>query len=163
MSFLKKYAADMKEESMSMHIDEWLDDKKTGPEDVKEWLEHYRRRANLDKVYSKIPKVTGCKKGCTECCGPVPCTREEFDAIPDILEKLAPVCDEQGERMMVCRFKAEIGCLIYDYRPLICRLFGAVNDPGFRCPNGAKAVKPFRSRTAKRLVTRIAKGEHFIL
>lgn len=32
-----------------MHIDEWLDDKK-GPEDVKEWLEHYRRPA-IDKDY----------------------------------------------------------------------------------------------------------------
>lgn len=51
---------------------------------------------NFKKLYKKIPRVEGCKKGCTECCGPVPCTEEEFDAIPDIPEKLAPVCDEQG-------------------------------------------------------------------
>lgn len=118
---------------------------------------------NLKKIYNKIPTVTGCKKGCTDCCGPVPCSQEEFDAIPDILEKLAPVCDEQGERMLVCRFKTEIGCLIYEHRPLICRLFGAVNDPGLRCPHGAKARKPFRPRTAKRIVMKIVKCEHFLL
>ena len=81
----------------------------------------------------------------------------------DIPEKLAPVCDEQGNRLPVCRFKSETGCLIYEYRPLVCRLFGAVNDVGMVCPHGARAAKPFRARAAKRLVTRIAKGEHFIL
>jgi hypothetical protein len=27
------------------HIDDWLDDETTWPEDVKEWLEHFRRPA----------------------------------------------------------------------------------------------------------------------
>lgn len=33
------------------HIDDWLDDESTGPEDVKEWLEHFRR-PEVDKDYS---------------------------------------------------------------------------------------------------------------
>lgn len=32
------------------HIDDWLDDPTTGPTDVKEWLEHFRRPA-IDKDY----------------------------------------------------------------------------------------------------------------
>jgi len=32
------------------HIDDWLDDPTTGPADVKEWLEHFRRPA-IDKDY----------------------------------------------------------------------------------------------------------------
>jgi len=32
------------------HIDDWLDDESTGPADVKEWLEHFRRPA-VDKDY----------------------------------------------------------------------------------------------------------------
>jgi Fe-S-cluster containining protein len=109
---------------------------------------------NLKKIYKKIPKVTGCKKGCTECCGPVLCTAEEFNAIPDILEKLGPVCDEQGERMLVCRFRSETGCLIYEHRPIVCRLFGAVNDVGMVCPYGAMAARPLNSRAAIRIVQR---------
>lgn len=112
---------------------------------------------NLDKVYRRIPKVTGCIKGCTECCGPVPCTKEEFDAIPDIPEKLAPVCDEQGERMLVCRFKSETGCLIYEHRPLICRLFGAVSEAVLTCPHGAKATRPLSVRAAGRMIRRAGK------
>lgn len=33
-----------------LHIDDWLDDPTTGPTDVKEWLEHFRRPA-IDKDY----------------------------------------------------------------------------------------------------------------
>jgi len=32
------------------HIDDWLDDPATGPADVKEWLEHFRRPA-IEKDY----------------------------------------------------------------------------------------------------------------
>lgn len=30
---------------MTTHVDDWLDDPATGPSDVKEWLEHFRRPA----------------------------------------------------------------------------------------------------------------------
>lgn len=33
------------------HIDDWLDDPETGPADVKEWLEHFRRPA-IDKDHA---------------------------------------------------------------------------------------------------------------
>ena len=33
------------------HIDDWLDDPTTGPADVKEWLEHFRRPA-IDKDHA---------------------------------------------------------------------------------------------------------------
>ena len=34
-----------------LHIDDWLDDPATGPADVKEWLEHFRRPA-IDKDHA---------------------------------------------------------------------------------------------------------------
>lgn len=118
---------------------------------------------NFKKIYEKIPKVTGCKKGCTECCGPVPCTKQEFDAILDIPEKFAPVCDEQGNRFPVCRFKSDDGCLVYEDRPIICRLLGAVNDVGMACPYGATSVRLLSSRAAGRLIQRVGKEGLVIL
>lgn len=56
-----------------MHIDDWLDDSITGPEKVKEWLEHFRRPAIYkDHKWLNSKKLTctykdGRKYRCTGC------------------------------------------------------------------------------------------------
>lgn len=116
---------------------------------------------NLKKIYKKIPTVEGCEKGCTDCCGPVTCSAEEFASIPDIPEKLAPACDENGERAFACRFKTDTGCLVYEHRPLICRLFGAMD--GLACSHGARAERPLNARAAQRLIHKVGKEGLVIL
>lgn len=44
-----------------MHIDDWLDDEATGPEGIKEWLEHYRKPA----VYKDYGWLRGRQLFCT--------------------------------------------------------------------------------------------------
>lgn len=40
------------------HIDDWLDDPTTGPADVKEWLEHFRRPAmNKDHAWLRARQL----------------------------------------------------------------------------------------------------------
>lgn len=43
------------------HIDDWLDDPTTGPADVKEWLEHFRRPA----IYKDYKWLAAKKLFCT--------------------------------------------------------------------------------------------------
>lgn len=117
----------------------------------------------VEKMYNKIPQVKGCRKGCSDCCGPVLCSSREFEKIPDIPEKLAPVCDERGERLLVCRFSSEKGCLVYDYRPLICRLFGAVNYKLLTCPHGAKAERPMSEPAARKMINKMIRKGHVFL
>lgn len=64
-----------------------------------------------------------------------------------------------------CCFSSLDGCMIYENRPLVCRLFGASEQPRMRCPHGAKADNPLTSQeTAKMVRDAILgnKGETFI-
>ena len=55
--------------------------------------------------------------------------------------------------------------MIYENRPLVCRLFGASEQPIMRCPHGAKADNPLTSQETARMVRDAIlgnKGETFI-
>ncbi len=41
-----------------------------------------------------------------------------------------------------CKRLVKGRCSIYDRRPIICRLFGASEDPNFQCPHGRMAETP---------------------
>jgi len=84
----------------------------------------------LADLYASIPTFT-CIPGCTDCCGPVPFSKTEWARVP--VKKTATCLD--------CPY-AEHGCTIYDQRPFMCRLFGAVDDPMLRCPHGCRPFKP---------------------
>lgn len=86
----------------------------------------------LQTLYAKIPLVENCKPGCTDCCGPVP-----FSIIEAAKVKTTPglaTCID-------CKFGLHGKCDVYSNRPLMCRLFGAVDAPHLTCPHGAKSAK----------------------
>ncbi|MBC7779302.1 MAG: YkgJ family cysteine cluster protein [Proteobacteria bacterium] len=76
--------------------------------------------------YAQIPRFE-CIEGCTDCCGPVPWSAYELEQA-----QLAqpPVARPDN----VCEFSLAGRCQIHAVRPLMCRLFGAVED--LRCPHG---------------------------
>jgi uncharacterized protein len=123
-----------------------------------------QERKELKRLYSKIPTFK-CVEGCSDCCGPVPASRQERKKAPalmqpvtaleiiDVLaaggatqEELAIAPElrqwaEQGALCIRCPYVLEHGggCAIYDDRPFLCRLFGTI--PSMPCPHGAGPEK----------------------
>ena len=72
------------------------------------------------ELYDMIPEVEGCNGGCSDCCGPVPFTAWEWSRIED---------KRKGNKELTCPYIMLNGkCEIYEKRPLMCRLYGAVED-----------------------------------
>lgn len=81
----------------------------------------------IQRQYERIPTFT-CKEGCTDCCGPVPFTVDEWEQIPP--DKRKPLTSHR------CQYSGPTGCEIYEVRPLLCRLFGTVKEEGLTCWHG---------------------------
>jgi len=84
-----------------------------------------------------------CKSGCHDCCGIVPFTDAEKAGAVMLrpLEQWEPF--QRGSWVaraaldtFRCPFLTRDGCGIYDARPMVCRLFGAVDHPMMTCPHG---------------------------
>jgi uncharacterized protein len=81
----------------------------------------------LEELYARIPKFK-CKRGCSECCGPVIFTKAEWERLPEEQRKNAT--------SLTCPYSCEDGkCEIYEKRPLLCRLYGTVKR--LECPYNA--------------------------
>ena len=60
-----------------------------------------------------------CIEGCTDCCSnaAITCTILEWE----MLQAIMPITPNGG---FGCPYKTKKGCAVYQYRPLVCRLFG---------------------------------------
>ncbi len=90
-----------------------------------------------EAVYARVPPVN-CKGLCQDCCGPIPMTRFEYDRITArIGRRPPPLLADTAAGELGCRMLAPDGrCGVYDIRPLVCRLWGAVE--GMPCPHGCE-------------------------
>ena len=79
------------------------------------------------ELYNIIPDFE-CKKGCTDCCGPVPFTAWEWGRIKD----------KRKANGITCPYAVDGQCDIYEKRPLMCRLYGTVEN--LRCTEGFRPV-----------------------
>jgi hypothetical protein len=99
-----------------------------------------QRIVGLDSFYSQIPSFK-CKPGCTDCCGPVPFSKEEWNR----------VADKRKATSIDCPY-ANQGCDIYANRPLICRMFGAGDHPLLACPHGCGPEKKLSASECKKMI-----------
>ena len=111
----------------------------------------------LDTIYAQIPAVKGCRTGCNDCCGPVPAFPAEAARIvsPMLMQdsplgKLLPSKPD----CLTCAYSTPLGCSIYANRPIICRLFGAVDHPRLTCPHGAKADRLLTDAQSRTLIAK---------
>ncbi|MFW6179744.1 MAG: YkgJ family cysteine cluster protein [Desulfohalobiaceae bacterium] len=104
-------------------------------------------RQELQRLYDRIPSFR-CMPGCTDCCGPVPFSRLEWQRVLD---------KRTGDASLTCPYARGGQCEIYDQRPFICRLMGATSDPKLKCPRGCGPNKPLSARQAHRLTIRYYK------
>ena len=101
-----------------------------------------RKKGFLD-LYSQIPSFI-CIPDCTDCCGPVPFAKSEWNRVKD---------KRQGGASLMCPYISPNGggCEIYKQRPFICRLFGTSFFPPLRCPHGRGPLKMLSENKARQL------------
>jgi Fe-S-cluster containining protein len=119
---------------------------------------------SLRMLYREVPAVSGCKPGCGRCCGPVPWSAAELARVEDRIPSgtvRVPAPGGQGHVVLVhplttacAMLAADKSCTVYEARPLMCRLFGAVDAEFMTCQFGAKAARPLSDKAGHRLVDR---------
>lgn len=92
-------------------------------------------RAAHRRLYRQIPSFE-CKPGCTGCCGIVPLSKYEAEqlGLPANTVHMPTKPDS-----LTCQYATNEGCSVYDKRPLLCRLYGTVDNPHLTCPFGCGA------------------------
>lgn len=97
---------------------------------------------SLERIYRSIPTVA-CQGLCTQSCGPIDMSPEERRriaaqgvTIPPAAEALHAIIS--GEQTGDCPALADGRCSVYNDRPLICRLWGAVES--MPCPHGCEVI-----------------------
>lgn len=114
---------------------------------------------SIQELYAKVPKVD-CQR-CGECCGPVEAAPVEKQIITEYCQRnniplkgffssLAVKCLDVAAGHWQCPMFQNGGCVIYEVRPLICRLQGTV--PDLPCPNSPNHKYPLTSDFGGRLV-----------
>ena len=68
----------------------------------------------------KLP-IIQCDAGCSDCCGPAPCTDRELEVIRAHVAEHGIVPIDQG---ITCPLFLDGRCSVYEVRPRICQLFG---------------------------------------
>lgn len=90
-------------------------------------------------LYKKIPSFK-CMLGCTDCYGPVPFSEWEWSRIKD----------KRQAKGLKCPYASRQGCEIYEQRPFVCRLYGAIEI--LRCPYGRGPGKLLPDEEAKKVL-----------
>lgn len=114
---------------------------------------------SLESIYARIPSVP-CQQLCQECCGPislevieyvrifgkqpVPSEFELFGRVPVISNPLTGECPKLGR---------DGNCRVYDKRPAICRLYGAVK--AMRCPFGCQPTRWLTDKEAHAILQQV--------
>jgi len=97
--------------------------------------------ATIRRLYDEIPGFE-CVPGCSECCGPVPAHEWETNRLgiedAESVTAAALKC-LTGVEVKKCPLLEGGKCSVYENRPLMCRLFGTVED--LKCPYGKAPEK----------------------
>jgi len=97
----------------------------------------------LAAVYAQIPDMDGCDGSCWESCGPVPMGAAERARIAAAGVQIPPLVELLRSGRMCPALSAFGRCPVYDVRPVLCRLWGAVE--GMRCDHGCRPVGGYLS------------------
>ena len=98
--------------------------------------------AALAKLYESLPRVE-CRGLCHDSCGPIGMTTIEQAQMEDAHGGPLPPHMPAPDAIQAIRcplLTADKRCSIYRARPLICRLWGVVDDDLMRCPHGCRPV-----------------------
>ena len=96
---------------------------------------------SLERIYRSVPSVK-CRGLCAESCGPIDMSPAERRRLTELGVDIPAVADILPEVMAgnpgVCPALVDNRCSVYEARPLICRLWGAVQS--MPCPYGCEVT-----------------------
>jgi Fe-S-cluster containining protein len=86
--------------------------------------------ARLAELYARIPRIPDCDGRCWTSCGPVGMSDRERQRIRAAGTRITPYEQAMAspERFWCDALTSDKRCKIYELRPLICRLWGAVES-----------------------------------
>lgn len=86
--------------------------------------------AQLAELYAKIPRMTGCDGRCWTSCGPLGMSDRERQRIRAAGVRITPYEEAvvNVEGFWCDALTGDKRCAVYDKRPLVCRLWGAVES-----------------------------------
>lgn len=93
--------------------------------------------AALRALYDGLPSLD-CKQLCQASCHDVPVLTAERDSLGDLGQDRCPRLDDAGQ------------CTVHDARPLMCRLWGVVEN--MRCPYGCEPSRLLSMPEARALL-----------
>lgn len=116
---------------------------------------------SVRELWAKVPAVD-CE-GCGACCGPVEMAPVEKQVIIEYCQRnniplknfFAPLAVRYLDVLAgywQCSMRKDGGCLLYEVRPLICRLQGCT--PKLPCPNASCRKYPLSDAAAGALLQR---------
>ena len=115
----------------------------------------------IRRLYERIPETGRCVAGCHACCGSVPWSPVEAHRVESHPDRMGTPETRVPDGIVIgkigddCPFLTACGCGVYDDRPLICRLFGAVDHPLLTCPKGVQAKHPMSESDSRALVSAV--------
>ena len=86
--------------------------------------------AELQKLYDRIPAIPDCDRRCWTSCGPINMADRERQKIRQAGYRITPYRQAMAEAdTYYCEALAgDKRCAVYDLRPMVCRLWGAVES-----------------------------------
>jgi len=108
-----------------------------------------KHEKEIEKLRALIPQFPSCIDGCTDCCGHVHWSEWEWQQVMDngLLATVNP-------NPFACPFSAKGNCDVYEHRPIVCRLFGQIDDEKMLCPHGIRPVKLMAPRLVDRILNK---------
>ena len=103
----------------------------------------------LETLYAALPSMA-CPGRCEQSCGVIVMTRLEWIRIRRKLG-YAP----KGKPSLVCPLLKKGRCSVYALRPLICRLYGMLQDQKMRCGYGCAAERFLTEEESNALLTEV--------
>ena len=91
------------------------------------------RKRKLHEVYATVPTID-CQGKCTDYCGAIGMEKGELEEM-----KKASGSEPNVTKDLTCNYLENGRCSIYADRPLICRIWGVIED--FSCPHGCRMTR----------------------
>ena len=107
---------------------------------------------DIARLVRRIPTDLECEPGCHDCCALHAWTWTEWAKLPMDMRKVAV------NKTDPCPFITEAGCECYEYRPVICRLWGYAENIGpygpypdvtLRCKRGLRSASQLSHKEAR--------------